>query len=171
MRKSFPLLAGGAVLLAHLAWRLFSLAPAADDGWGTVAAPLAERFSQYLSGDGVWLGLSYALAAWFTVFALFTLRANRRKAAAGAAGGAAILAGLYGVGCFMLGCCGSPMLAVYLGLFGAKGAGLAGPLMLGLTAASVGLGWWWMRRKQKCGCGPSCCGQEGPSRPEGSSGP
>lgn len=34
---------------------------------------------------------------------------------------------LYTVGCFALGCCGSPMLPIYLSLLGGKFAGVGGP--------------------------------------------
>jgi hypothetical protein len=32
-------------------------------------------------------------------------------------------------GCFMIGCCGSPMLGIYLGIFGAKALSVGKPLM------------------------------------------
>ena len=133
--------------------------------------PLAERLYGYFASDGIWLGLSYAVAAAFTVHALAQFRQNRKSAAAGAAGGAVMLGALYAAGCFLLGCCGSPMLAVYLGLFGARGAGLAGPLVFAITLLSVGLGWRLMKRKTVCACGdgaqvrdPSpCCSQTIPA--------
>jgi len=156
MKRILPFLAGVAALGVHLAFRVFRAPPPDPEGWGAVVAPLADRLAGYFTADGIWLGLSYAIAAAFTVYALAEFRRNRRTSVAGAAGGAALLGALYGVGCFLLGCCGSPMLAVYIGLLGAKGAGFAGPLVLGLTVASVGLGWWMMRRRKGCACGPAC---------------
>jgi hypothetical protein len=44
------------------------------------------------------------------------------------------------------------MLAVYVGLLGAKWAKVTGPLMFGVTLASVALGVRLLRRKPGCGC-------------------
>ncbi len=44
---------------------------------------------------------------------------------------------LYGAGCFLIGCCGSPMLAVYLSLFGASVLGFLKPLVAIVTTLSV----------------------------------
>jgi hypothetical protein len=51
-------------------------------------------------------------------------------------------------GCFLVGCCGSPMLVVYLSLFGAWFLPLAKPLVAVVTTISIAAAWWWMRRKQ-----------------------
>jgi len=145
MRKAVPFAAALAVFGAHFAWTV-AFPQTAPSGWGTVAAPLGQDVTAYFAGGAFWLGASYALSAAFTAFALLTLKANRRKAAAGAAGGLAVMGTLYAAGCFALGCCGSPMLAVYLGLLGGKAAGLGGPLMFGLTVASVAVGLLWLKR-------------------------
>ena len=50
-------------------------------------------------------------------------------------------------GCFLIGCCGSPMLAVYLSLFGAKALGLGKPLMALVTLVSVNCGYWYFSRR------------------------
>lgn len=64
--------------------------------------------------------------------------------------GGVTLSGVLAVaGCFLLGCCGSPMLAVYLSLFGAAFLPFAKPLVAGLTAASLVAGWWWMKRRER----------------------
>ena len=120
----------------------------------------------------MWLGLSYATAGAFAVFCLTRLYQNRKRAVAGTAGGLALTGFLYAAGCFLLGCCGSPMLAVYLSLFGPQFLGVAGPLVFGLTLASVLVGLVCvMRRKDEgaCGCEPDAdqvggvqaCGCEG----------
>lgn len=62
-------------------------------------------------------------------------------------------------GCFLLGCCGSPMLGVYLALFGAKALGAGKPLMAGITLLSTGCGYWCLsRRFSRGGCVNDCCG-------------
>jgi len=62
-------------------------------------------------------------------------------------------------GCFLIGCCGSPMLAVYLSLFGAKALGLGKPLMALVTLVSVSCGYWFLSRRFTRGsdCIGNCC--------------
>ena len=59
-------------------------------------------------------------------------------------------------GCFLAGCCGSPMLGVYLSLFGASFLPWAKPLVAGLTTAMIAGSYWWMRRRER-----ACCGAAG----------
>ena len=62
-------------------------------------------------------------------------------------------------GCFLIGCCGSPMLAVYLSLFGAKALGLGKPLMALVTLVSVSCGYWYfsLRLARGSTCMDDCC--------------
>ena len=62
-------------------------------------------------------------------------------------------------GCFLIGCCGSPMLAVYLSLFGAKALGLGKPFMALVTLVSVGCGYWCLSRRlaRESTCMDDCC--------------
>ena len=50
-------------------------------------------------------------------------------------------------GCFLVGCCGSPMLGVYLSLFGAAFLPFAKPLAAGLSTLLILGSYWWMRRQ------------------------
>jgi hypothetical protein len=70
--------------------------------------------------------LTYVLGAAFAVWALSRCISFSRgtAVAAGAAGSITLVGVLMAAGCFLIGCCGSPMLAIYLGLFGAKVLGL-----------------------------------------------
>jgi tetrahydromethanopterin S-methyltransferase subunit A len=108
----------------------------------------------YLSDGEVWLGPSYAAAGAFAAFCLMRIYRNRKRAVAGAAGGLALTGFLYAAGCFLLGCCGSPMLAVYIGLFGPRFARVSGPLVFVITLASVAFGFFWLMRKKpgQCAC-------------------
>jgi len=101
------------------------------------------------------------MSAAFTAYALLIFRENRRKAAAGAVGGLAAMGALYAVGCFAIGCCGSPMLPIYLSLLGGKVAGIGGPIMFGLTLLSVGIGFMILRRKPRCVCEGPCTEDSG----------
>jgi len=150
MRKATPILAGLAVLLAYAGWAVLRPEASSAPGWGVVADPLAARIRAFLFGDSLWMGASYAVSAGFTAFALSVFRENRRRAAIGAAGGIAIGGAVYGLGCFFLGCCGSPMLAVYISLLGAKWAKITGPLLFGVTVATVALGVRMLRRRRRC---------------------
>ncbi len=157
MRKVVPVAAGLAVFGAHVAW--YVLFPASNaGGWGTVAPSFAESLRAYVAGGAPWLGASYALSAAFTAYALLRFREDRRKAAAGAVGGLAAMGALYAVGCFAIGCCGSPMLPIYLGLLGGTIAGIGGPVMFGLTILSVGLGVVVLRKRARCRCEADCTG-------------
>lgn len=159
MRKAAPILTGLAVLLAYAGWMVLRPEAAPASGWATIAEPLVDRIRAFLSGDSFWMGASYGLSAGFTVFALLAFRENRKaRAAVGAAGGVAMAGAVYALGCFVLGCCGSPMLAVYVGLLGAKWAKVTGPVMFGVTLASVALGVRILRRRAECGCKGACGG-------------
>lgn len=155
MRKVIPAVAGSVVLGAHLAWYVFF--PEQDaSGWGNVVPAFSDSIRAYFACGAHWLGASYALSAAFTMYALRIFKENRRKAMAGATGGVVAMGALYAVGCFAIGCCGSPMLPIYLGLLGGKVAGIGGPILFGLTLLSVGIGFMILGRKARCACEGPC---------------
>ncbi len=163
MRKALPVASGLVVFAAHMAW--YVLFPASNAaGWGTVAPSFVDSLRAYSACGAPWLGASYALSAAFTAYALLTFRENRRKAAAGAVGGLAAMGVLYTVGCFAIGCCGSPMLPIYLTLLGGKVAGIGGPMIFGLTLVSVGIGFVILGRKARCACEGPCPEDSGGQR-------
>ena len=135
-----------------------------------VATPLAGWANDGIAGGGLWgfgpyfaaqdyyLGFSYALGAAFAAWAgLRFLHARRAADATGTAGSITLVGGLMASGCFLIGCCGSPMLAVYLAIFGAKAVGVGKPLMAGITVLSTGCGYWCLSRSTRS-CVDSCCG-------------
>ena len=163
LRRSLPALGFIAVLAVHMAWLSRpALKGCVEDSQGKsvpmaseeplVLCPSAMGFSQYLEEQNYYISFSYALAAAFTIFALGRWRSARAGAVAGAATGVSLVALVAGFGCFVVGCCGSPMLPVWIALFGARGVGLAKPIVAGLTVLSLGVGYLLMRR----GCGPAC---------------
>ncbi|MGZ9265224.1 MAG: hypothetical protein ACXW4S_10750 [Candidatus Deferrimicrobiaceae bacterium] len=155
MRKVLLIVAGLIVFGAHIAWHV--LFPEANaSGWGNVTPLFSDSLRTYFTSGAPWLGASYAMSAAFTAYALLIFRENRRKAAAGAVGGLVAMGALYAVGCFALGCCGSPMLPIYLSLLGGKLAGAGGPVMFGLTLLSVGIGFLILRRNARCVCEGPC---------------
>ncbi len=155
MRKVLAIAAGLVAFGTHVAW--YVLFPASNaTGWGTVAPSFADSLRGYPACGAPWLGASYALSAAFTAYALLIFRENRRKAAAGAVGGLAAMGALYAAGCFAIGCCGSPMLPIYLGLLGGNIAGIGGPVTFGVTVLSVGIGAVVLRKKTRCRCEGEC---------------
>jgi len=124
-----------AIFVAHALY-VGACAASAPSGWtdfgisAHVAGPLG--LGAYWRGQDYFIGFSYALAAAFATWALsrsILFRQGRTVTAGAAAGGVTLLGALMAGGCFLIGCCGSPMLAVYLSLFGAKALGLGKPLI------------------------------------------
>lgn len=117
----------------------------------------------YLQGQDYYMGFSYALGAAFAAWAIARfLRSRQTAMAAGAAGSITFVGVLMAAGCFMIGCCGSPILGVYMGIFGAKALGFGKPLMALVSLASVGVGYWYLlRRARKEICLDSSCACHG----------
>ncbi len=143
----------------------------ADNGlWG---------FRPYFEARDYLTGYSYALSLAFAAVALRRYRDRRkqcRSAARKAAIGGITLSGvLAGSGCFLLGCCGSPMLGIYLSFFGAAFLPLVKSLVAGVTTVMVVFSYyWWIWRPSrndaklsKSACGPGC-GCEAPASAESS---
>lgn len=125
-----------AAFALHFGYHAFEETHVANQ-WVQVPAPPTSLWSRYVERGDYWLGYSYALAAAFTAFALVLTIDRRRRAASGVVGGITLLGVLYGAGCFLIGCCGSPMLAVYLSLFGSSVLGFLKPLVAVITTLSV----------------------------------
>lgn len=146
--------AGHAAFLIHQA----SLPP---DGWAEVGVGVGANFGMdtYIADGDHYMGFSYALGAGFAVWAFLKyLRVRQAALAAGAAGSLTLIGVLMGGGCFLVGCCGSPMLGVYAGLFGAKALGVGKPLMAGITVFSILVSYWYLsRRLAKSSCADSAC--------------
>lgn len=101
----------------------------------------------YLDSGSYWLGLSYALALAFAATALRRYREQHLCAARNVAiGGVSFCGGLVVGGCTLLGCCGSPMLGVYMSLFGSWFLPLTRPMVAAVTALTVAGSWAWLNR-------------------------
>ncbi len=150
----------GAVCCAH-AWFHVWRHQQAMAHWVSVAGRAqVSGWRQYLDRQDYWVGYSYAIAAAFTAYAL-TLSLERRRAMGSVAGGVTMLGVLYAGGCFLIGCCGSPMLGIYLSLFGAKILGLVKPLMAVITTASVVVSGSMLVRRTRAACCEACARLEG----------
>lgn len=163
-KQVYPAAAFILAFLSHAAYFWWSTLRSADPCAQSAAGSLAAA---YFGQQEYFLGFSYALAAAFTVYALLKFAENRKRAAAGVAGGLALSGGLYAAACFLLGCCGSPLLAVYLGFLGASYLSFAKPLIAAITLLSVVGGYFWLERKGACCCeAADCCPPGGGASPK-----
>jgi hypothetical protein len=139
------------VAVAHYVWSgLFPEVDPAQARWACLTASDASWLKRYLEIQGYWLGYSYALSLAFVIAALRRYRGERFCSAKPLAFGGVTLSGFLALaGCFLVGCCGSPMLVVYLSLFGAKFLPLAKPLVAMVTTISIIGAWWWMKRRHR----------------------
>ena len=145
----YPLIAFILVLLFHI---IYSIWKALQISQQWVQFENISFVSQYFKRQDFFLGYSYALAGAFTIYALLKLLQNRRSGVVGVVSGVTLTGILYIGGCFLLGCCGSPMLVIYLSLFGSSFLGFTKPLVATITTASVVIGYFWIEKKSK-----SCC--------------
>ena len=147
-RLLLPAAVFATVLLIHFTWLgMFPEKSEVQDQW--IGAPVARVswLNRYVETQSYWLGLSYAVSLAFAAVALRRYRQGRFCTARNLAVGSVTFSGVLSVvGCYLLGCCGSPMLAVYISLFGAAFVPLAKPLVAVATLISILLGWWWMNR-------------------------
>ncbi len=159
MKKRFFLPVTGffAALFIHASYTIFGNARLAER-WATLTNP--NYMALYFSNGEYLIGVSYALAVGFSIYALVRFIGNQNKGIAGLLGGMTLTGILYVGGCFLLGCCGSPMLAVYLTLFGSTFLGFTKLLTFALTLASIIVGYIWLERKPgsvKDGTGEIAC--------------
>ncbi len=154
------------VYAAH-AFYLSSIVASLPEGWANseIMDTGFLGLGPYLQGQDYYTGFSYALGAAFAAWAIGRfLRSRQAAMAAGAAGSITVVGVLMAAGCFLIGCCGSPMLGVYFGIFGAKALGLSKPLMALVSLLSVAIGYWYLSgrsKKQTC-LDPSCACHSSP---------
>ncbi|MCL4511166.1 MAG: hypothetical protein M1470_08870 [Bacteroidetes bacterium] len=156
-RFLLPLTGFFVVPAIHASYTIFENVRLAEH-WATETDP--NYIALYFSNGEYLIGASYALAAAFSIYALARFVRNRNKGIAGVLGGMTLTGALYVGGCFLLGCCGSPMLAVYLTLFGSTFLGFTKLLTFVLTLASIIVGYIWLERKPvsvKDGTGEIAC--------------
>ena len=152
----------GSFLLVFILHALYvrHISAPVSGGWADAAADNSMGdFGPYLQTQNYFLGFSYALGAAFSTWAVAQFLRRRESArAAGAVGSVTLMGLLMAGGCFMVGCCGSPMLGVYLSLFGAKALGAGKPIMALITLLSTGCGYFMLsRRFAKSSCGDKRC--------------
>lgn len=159
--RALPVVVFLGVLALHALY-IRHVAAAPTEGWAD--ADLMPNngvwgLRPYFQGQEYFQGFSYALGAAFSTWAIGQFVRTRRTAmAAGAAGSVTLVGLLMAAGCFLTGCCGSPMLGVYMALFGAKALGVGKPLMALVTLISVSCGYWCLSRQfSRGGCADHGC--------------
>lgn len=161
-RAALPALVFVSVFGIDMAWRIHS---SSASRWATVDGMAGiSPIRQYLQAHDYWLGLSYALSIAFAAVALRRYREQRASCSPTLAIGGVSLSGVLAVaGCFLIGCCGSPMLAVYVSLFGAGFLPIAKVVIFGLTLLCIVAGYLMMNRSSKRQVSAaSCCDRELP---------
>jgi len=138
-----------AALGVHFVWQgLFPELDPAQSRWAELPAGENSWLKTYLDGGSYWLGYSYGVALAFAAVGLRRYREQRLAAGRNLAlGGISISGVLALLGCYLLGCCGSPMLAVYLSIFGAAFLPWAKPLVAALTTVSLLAAWFFTLRR------------------------
>jgi hypothetical protein len=129
------------------------LASASQKYWADNFNSPVSFWQSYMISQDYFVSFSYALSASFAVWATARFLYSRRRAAAiGAFGGVSLITLLAAAGCFLIGCCGSPMLPIYISLFGSKAAGIGKPLMALISLISIGGGYLYVMRRPDCRC-------------------
>ncbi len=138
--------------------------PESACGGGACSCEEATWLGHYVDSQSYWLGYSYAASLAFAATAFRRYRELRLSAARNAAVGGVTASGVLAVaGCYLLGCCGSPMLPVYLSLFGAAFLKFAKPLVAVVTTLALLGAWWWVRRRERLAAPPATSGNPGPT--------
>ena len=112
----------------------------------------ADWFAIYLDLREYYLGFSYALSLAFAVFAFMKFKACRGRSLGAGIGVSAWVMGLWALGCFLTGCCGSPMLIVYLNLFGISVLKIPKWSIAIISLFMVLLGYFWLKKKLPKNC-------------------
>ncbi len=159
-RSILPVIAFAAAFLLHFLWRgLFPEQDPVQAQW-VLLPDQTSSLSEYIKSEAYWFGYSYALCFAFIADAFRNYRQSQCITSRNAAIGGASLSGILGfAGCFLIGCCGSPMLVVWLNLFGASFLPFAKPLIALITTITIAGMWGWMvykKRATSCDCSSKC---------------
>ena len=106
-------------------------------------------FRNYVEAQNYWLGYTYALSAAFATAAFRNyLKSPCWASKTFAIGGVTLSGFLAFAGCFLIGCCGSPMFVVWLNMFGAAFVPFAKPFIAFVTTITIAVAWWWMLQRK-----------------------
>ena len=154
----WPLAVFVAAFAVHVAWNCF-FPDTPQSRWVDLegSSPLVMAWQEYWTSGNYFLGLAYALPLAFALFAYRSYRHVRACHAAGVTVGGITFSGvLAAAGCFLAGCCGSPMLAVYLALLGPRFLPFAKPLVFAFSFSSVTIGVLYLKRQERAKTCENC---------------
>jgi hypothetical protein len=161
-----------AIFVAHALY-VGACAVTAPSGWSdfgmSASATGPFGLGAYWRGQEYFIGFSYALGASFAAWALtrcISFRQARVAAGGAAVGGITLVGVLMAGGCFLIGCCGSPMLAIYVSLFGSKALGVGKPVTALVTLITVSCGYWCLSHRLARG-GVCCSSADSPQNTHG----
>lgn len=138
------------VLLGHFLHATREPTRTTSDGvWMEFAfdRPEQSRLSLYVESSDYWLGASYALAGAFAMWCFLRILRMRREALVANSGALTVSGLLWASVCFLTGCCGSPMLPIYVGLLGPSIVQSTKPLTFLITLISLFVGFVWMVKR------------------------
>jgi hypothetical protein len=144
----YPLAVFVMIFLFHM---FYSIWRASQISHQCVKIENISLLSLYFKRQDFFLSVSYALAVAFTIYAFLKFLETHRGIAS-VLGGITLTGILYIWGCFLLGCCGSPMIMVYFSLFGLSFLKFTKPLIFIVTIVSVVIGYLWIEKKSKICC-------------------
>jgi len=146
-KKIIPLVIFIIVFMLHAVYFKYSEGSCSSTSW----------FQRYIEEDEYLLGISYALSVTFMIFAFLKYKENRKNALK-AGLGSGLLAVLLWFSCFFFGCCGSPMITVYLNLFGLSTLKIPKLALLIMTIIFIGIGYFCcLKKPSKCFCNGEIC--------------
>ncbi len=134
------------ILLGHFGYTTSRSAAVEGGQWATYEFDVPEEtpLEHYLEHGNYWLGLSYGLAGAFAAWCFGRMLILRRASLAASASWLTLSGILAASVCFLAGCCGSPMLPLYLGLLGPSFLGVTKPLTFAITLLSIAIGYVWL---------------------------
>lgn len=159
--KFLPAMVFIVVMVIHFIWTGYSPYEEAQSQWIEIESNVSW-WEKYKAAQEYYLGFSYSISFAFTAFAF---RLYQKKISCNSSkfafGGLGLSGGLAVAGCFLVGCCGSPMLVVYSSVLGMKYVNLAKPFIAGVTTLITILCWIWLKKNadktDKDQSNDSCC--------------
>jgi len=137
-------------LSLHLAYFKVTEEHCASIGW----------FQRYVLEQEYFVGFSYALSFTFMTFAFLKYKENRKNALKAGLGSGLLVVFLW-FSCFFFGCCGSPMIIVYLNLFGLSTLKIPKVILLLMTVIFLSIAYIFLMRKQSnCYCNGKPCKED-----------
>jgi hypothetical protein len=147
---SLPLSIFTATFLFHYFWHVFFPEQnPTQEKWILIPDDISS-LKRYVDSKSYWFGYTYGICLAFISIALRKYLKDKCNSYRNIALGGMTLTGFWAVAaCFLIGCCGSPMIVVWLNLFGAAFMPLAKPFIALITTVSLIITWFWMSKKNQ----------------------